>query len=217
MHQSLLLIAAVIGVGIFHTLVPDHWVPIALAARQAGWTRAQTGRAAFGAGLGHTGSTLLIGVIVWLAGVAFAQRFGHAVELLSSAALVAFGVWTALAALRELRGGGPHHERVHAARDERERRSARLTLMLILGSSPMLEGIPAFFAASRFGFELLLLMALAFAASTVVTYVALCVASADAMHRISLGPLERYGELISGGVIAAIGVIFAIWPVGPRG
>jgi len=77
---ALLLVAAVAAVGVFHTIVPDHWAPIALLARQRGWSRIQTAKAAAGAGLGHTISTLLIAIVVWIAGVAFASRLGQLVD-----------------------------------------------------------------------------------------------------------------------------------------
>ena len=73
---ELLLVAAVATVGVLHTIVPDHWVPIALIARQRGWSKSETALAALKAGIGHVLSTLLIATVVWLAGVTFAQRFG---------------------------------------------------------------------------------------------------------------------------------------------
>jgi hypothetical protein len=88
-----LLIGAVAAVGVLHTVVPDHWVPITLIARQQGWTRGEVARAALVAGTGHTVSTLLIGLVVWIAGVAFATRFGNLVSTVSSLALIAFGAW----------------------------------------------------------------------------------------------------------------------------
>ena len=45
------------------------------------------------------------------------------------------------------------------------------------------------------------------------TYVVLCVASVAGLQRISLGPLERYGEVLSGAFIAAVGLVFLIFPV----
>ena len=60
----------------------------------------------------------------------------------------------------------------------------------------MVEGIPAFFAASRNGGALIALMAVVFALSTILTYVALCVLSTAGLQRIPLGPVERYGEAI---------------------
>ncbi len=204
--EALLLVFAVIAVGILHTLVPDHWVPITLLARARGWTRAQAARAAFGAGLGHTLSTLAIGVLVWVAGVAFAARFGNLLSILSGVALIVFGGWIAIGGWRELHA--------HDSNDRHEQRhdssGSRTSLMLILGSSPMVEGIPAFFAAAKFGPGLIALMSVCFAMSTIATYVALCTLSGAALERLHLGPLERYGEVLSGAIIALVGIVFIL-------
>jgi len=224
-QQAALLVLAVVAVGILHTLVPDHWAPIALLARQSGWTRVQTARAAFIAGFGHTVSTLAIGIIVWLAGVAFAERFGRDVSVASSLALIGFGGWIAISSWREARGDAHHHHGLGEEHDHEHdvdiasgaarlaKPNARMALLLILGSSPMIEGIPAFFAASKFGFGLIALMSVLFAASTIATYMVLCVYSHAALERVSFGPLEKYGEVLSGAFIAIVGVVFLIWPI----
>jgi ABC-type nickel/cobalt efflux system permease component RcnA len=398
-----LLVGAVAVVGVLHTIVPDHWVPITLIARQQAWSKGETARASLQAATGHVVSTLLIASIVWLAGVAFAERFGQIVNTVSSLALIAFGGWIAISAWRELRGGhghghshafphlhghghghghghepaarvgsvhGPELQRIatgegaielsifeagvpprfrltgaHAGafraethRDggggelymfanhgtywesveeipephqfevvvtldhgghahsytthftehehgdgehghghghddhapapaddplyapsggltavltrhvhphrhgalhahwhdhtpssahpvtaeietapplhaHRHKTTMRTALLLILGSSPMIEGIPAFFAAGKYGIGLIAVMAVVFAISTIATYMILCVYSTAGLQRVSLGSFERYGEVLSGAFIAAIGAIFWIWPV----
>jgi hypothetical protein len=70
---ELLLVAAVATVGVLHTIVPDHWVPITLIARQRGWSKSETARAALQAGIGHVLSTLLIALVVWLPGGRFCR------------------------------------------------------------------------------------------------------------------------------------------------
>ncbi len=395
---ELLLIGAVAAVGVLHTIVPDHWVPITLLARQRGWSRRETARASLQAGMGHVLSTLLIAVIVWAAGVAVAQRFGRVVDTASSLALIAFGGWIAVSAWREMRreaGHGHSHSHSHGhlhgddftpgaihgperqhvplgeggldlsifeagvpprfrlsgiaadsvraetrredgtrqiflfanhgtywesveeipephqfrvtltieqsgavrpvatefrehdhgpvghghghAHDDRDalapehdplyaplrgdtalltrhfhvhrhgqttlhahwhdhapatshaiaaaidstpplhehrhKTTARTALLLILGSSPMVEGIPAFFAAVKYGIGLIAIMAAVFALSTIATYVLLCVSSTAGLERLRFGALERYGEVLSGGFIALVGVAFWLWPV----
>lgn len=282
---ELLLLGGVIAVGVLHTIVPDHWLPITILARQQGWSQGETAWAAARAGFGHVISTLVLGVAVWLGGVALAERFGTIVDLASSAALVAFGAWIALSAWREIAGaGGHHHHAPHEARghhhrdhggghrhhhdDEQEgdplylplgggvavlahshvhrhgggqphvhwhdhpratahetaaaptadpplhqhrhKMAGRAVLVLILGSSPMVEGIPAFFAASRYGGALIGVMAAAFAVSTMATYVVLCVASTAGLRWLRFGRFERYGEVLSGAFIALIGLAFGI-------
>ena len=272
---AFLLLAAVVAVGVLHTMVPDHWVPIAMLARQHGWSRAETARAAAQAGFGHVVSTLIIGAVIWLLGVAAAQRFGGIVDTLSSVALIGFGSWFVIAGLREIRHGhdghhhghghshdhGHHHghgghghdhthnegvmRHVHLHRhegrsphvhihahalatahaitaavefdpplhDHTHKVTGRGALLLILGSSPMIEGVPAFFAAGKFGVGLIVTMSLLFAASTMATYVVLCTVSAQGLERVRLGALERYGEVLSGGFIALVGLAFWIWPI----
>lgn len=265
---ALLLLAAVVAVGILHTFVPDHWVPITVLARQYGWSRAETARAAAQAGFGHVVSTLIIGAVIWVLGLATAQRFGGIVDTLSSLALIGFGGWFVIAGLRELHhahghardhghndhdhghGHGhthgetmirhvhlhrhenrpPHvHLHVHAyatahpitaaiecdppLHNHRHKATGRGALLLILGSSPMIEGVPAFFAAGKFGVGLIVAMSLLFAASTIVTYVVLCTVSAQGLERVRLGALERYGKILSGGFIVLVGLALWIWPI----
>ena len=397
---QLLLVAAVAAVGVLHTIVPDHWVPITLIARQQGWSKSETARASLQAGIGHVVSTLVIALAVWLAGVAFAERFGHLVDTASSLALIAFGGWIAISSWRDLRSHGGHghshshdfphlhgdsddarqssvhgselqhiptqegvvelsifeagvpprfrlsgvtadavtvqtrregderqdfvfanhgtywesveeipephqfavsvtidhddnahryetqftehdhghhdhdhghghghdHEaapeddplyaplrgetavlkrHVHTHRhgrasvhahwhdhipasshsitaeietappthDHRHKTTARTALLLILGSSPMVEGIPTFFAAGKYGVGLIAVMAVVFAISTIATYVLLCVYSTAGLQRVRLGAFERYGEVLSGAFIALVGLAFWIWPV----
>ena len=49
-------------------------------------------------------------------------------------------------------------------------------------------------------------MALVFAAATVVTYVAVSCFAIAGLQRTSLGPLEKYGEVLSGAFVALVGV-----------
>lgn len=269
--------------GVLHTMVPDHWVPLTLFARQRGWSKGETAWRALQAGTGHVLSTLALALLFWLLGVAAAARFGSFLGTLSSLGLVLFGGRIALSAWRELHphghhghghhhhdGGGHHHHaaeadsalgdplylplgggvavltrHVHlhrhgpglphshwhdhaetsahpvaaslAAEPPRHRHRHRMTprtaALLVLGSSPMVEGIPAFFAAARYGAGLIAIMSAVFAVSTIATYLALCLASVSGLERLRFGAVERYGEVLSGGFIALVGVLFGLWPL----
>jgi hypothetical protein len=100
----------------------------------------------------------------------------------------------------------PLHEHQHKT-------SARTALLLILGSSPMVEGIPIFFAAGKYGIGLIIVMSIVFAISTIATYVLLCVYSTAGLQHVRLGAFERYGEVLSGAFIALVGISFWVWPV----
>ena len=55
-------------------------------------------------------------------------------------------------------------------------------------------------------------MAGLFALSTIATYVVLCVYSTAGCSGCGSAPFERYGEVLSGAVIALVGLIFGLWP-----
>jgi hypothetical protein len=202
-----LLVGAVAGVGVLHTVVPDHWLPLALLARQRGWSKTETARAAVQAGIGHVLSTLLLAIVFWAAGTILAARFGRLIDAASSLALMGFGAWITCSAWLELhRPKHPPHHHPHLSKT-----SNRTALLLILGSSPMVEGIPAFFAAAKYGVGLLGVMTAVFAISTVATYVLMSVSSAAGLQKLRLGSIERYGEVLSGAFIVLVGLVFGIW------
>lgn len=224
--SQLLLIGAVFAVGVLHTMVPDHWLPITVIARQRGWSKTETARAALQAGTGHVISTLVIAVVVWIAGATVAKRYGTIIDTASNLALIGFGLWLAVSAWREQHRQQPHshHGRVNAAHHADEHkinisavttnhRRSRTALLLIVGSSPMVEGIPAFFAAGKYGVWLIVIMSFVFALSTIATYVLLSVFSATRLQRLNFGAFERHGEVLSGATIAAVGLAFWVWPL----
>lgn len=223
-NAQLLLVGAVAVVGVLHTIVPDHWVPITLIARQRGWTKAETISAAIKAGTGHVLSTLTITLVVWFAGVAVATHFGHMVDLASSVALIGFGLWIAIGAWLEMRHGGHGHSHDHSHsydqgyeehhhHDHPVKTKNRTALILILGSSPMVEGIPVFFAAGKYGAVLIVIMSVVFGISTIATYVVLCTLSTAGLQNVQFGTFEKYGEVFSGAFIAVVGLVFWIRPV----
>src|SRR5579863_6037270 len=114
MTTAWVLVVAVAAVGVLHTLVPDHWGPIVVVARQQGWSRLQTARAAALAGFGHVSSTLIFGVVLWALGATVASRYSHLVDLVAACALIVFGLWIAYGGWREVRAGHDHEHAGHA-------------------------------------------------------------------------------------------------------
>lgn len=208
MTAAPILVGTVAAVGVLHTLVPDHWAPIVVIARQRAWSRLRTMRAAALAGFGHVSSTLLLGIVLWVLGATVATHYGHVVNVVAALALIAFGLWIAVAGWRDLHPAGDRHDHAHGhdRAGSRVEASQRTTLLLILGSSPMVEGLPAFLAASTYGFAVLATMAAVFGAATILTYVVVTGAAMRGLERVSLGPLERYGEVLSGLVVAGVGI-----------
>ncbi len=69
MAQELsILLTAAASIGFIHTVLgPDHYVPFIMIARARKWSLVKTGWVTFLCGLGHIGSSVLLGLI----GIAF--------------------------------------------------------------------------------------------------------------------------------------------------
>src|SRR3989344_5367290 len=69
MHKSyLLLLASTFSIAFLHALAPDHWVPFAVIGRAQKWSRPKLLFVTFLSGIGHIGSSILLGSIGILLG-----------------------------------------------------------------------------------------------------------------------------------------------------
>lgn len=73
MNSIPLLLLAAAGVGIAHSILPDHWVPLAVIARANRWTLPRTAKISFLAGLGHVAVSLILGILLAAVGLALRQ------------------------------------------------------------------------------------------------------------------------------------------------
>ena len=109
----LLLIAAG-TVGFLHSILPDHWVPLAVVARTQRWSIARTARTSLLASVGHVLTSIVLGGIIAGVGLQFRKTFetqqGHIVGVVLVLTGVGFLIWG-------LSGHGHHH---HDHADEHE-------------------------------------------------------------------------------------------------
>src|SRR5947209_20084421 len=73
MTAALALLLAAAGVGIGHAVLPDHWVPLAVASRAQHYPLRRTLRLSTAAGAAHVLLSLLLGAIVIAVGLRFRQ------------------------------------------------------------------------------------------------------------------------------------------------
>ncbi|HHQ47795.1 MAG TPA: hypothetical protein ENK19_02820, partial [Acidobacteria bacterium] len=71
------MIAAAIGVAAAHTVLgPDHYLPFVMLARARNWSRRRTLVVTILCGLGHVGSSIVLGGLGVAAGVALSHLRG---------------------------------------------------------------------------------------------------------------------------------------------
>ena len=99
MHSTslLLLLGAAATVAIFHSILPDHWVPLAVVARTQRWNLLRVARVSALASVGHVVASLMLGGIIALIGLQFQRELdtqqGHIVGIVLVLTGVGFLIW----------------------------------------------------------------------------------------------------------------------------
>jgi len=238
MHSTsipLLLVAAG-TVGFLHSILPDHWVPLAVIARTQRWSLARTARTSLLASIGHVVTSIILGGIIALVGLQFRSTFeaqqGHIVGVILVLTGIGFVVWWLVA-----RDGHGHHHHDHQhhhnaglheplehieeeslellktgaatekpADQSPARRLAAIAVPFGAAASPDLTILPIFLAASAVGIGTIIGVLTTFSAVTLATFVALTVAATIAGYQVKGDWLEDHGNLITAVVLLAIGI-----------
>lgn len=109
MHPTpvILLVAGAASVGLVHSILPDHWVPLAVVARTHRWSTARLARTTFLAAGGHVLTSIALGSVIALIGLQFRRQIeaeqGHIVGGVLVITGLGFLVWG-------LTGHGHAHE-----------------------------------------------------------------------------------------------------------
>jgi nickel/cobalt exporter len=227
-----LLLATAVSTALFHTLIPDHWLPFVLLGRARGWSgRTTAAVSGLSAGI-HVALSAALGFLaVWL-GLEAARALGESLERAAPFVLIVFGLAYAAWAWRKgghFHPGGTllHHpeERegcsgeegseaghLHYHADEAligntKGRSA-VALAAIVGINPCVLILPLLLQSAGRGVLAVGAVLAAYAGTTVALMVGLSVAGVLGTARFRLPAAARHMEPISGLVIAAAGAVF---------
>jgi nickel/cobalt transporter (NicO) family protein len=112
--MTLLLLGAA-TVGIVHSLLPDHWVPLAVVARMQRWSLVRVGRVSALAAGAHVLASIVLGGVLAIVGL----QFQHAIETQQGHIV---GAVLALSGLGLLIWGMTGHGHMHEHEDSHQHR-----------------------------------------------------------------------------------------------
>jgi len=194
------LILSAIGVGLVHSLAPDHWLPFASLAQAQGWSRKKLLVVSFLAGLGHVGSSFVLGGLGIVLGMGLAHLEG--VESfrgnIAGFLLIGFGIAYALWGLKHIRDYHLHFHKGEIV--------TFWTLMAIFVFGPCEPLIPLMFLAVQHGWSGIWLTTTAFSVTTVFMVVAQSMLAFMGLSLLPQRSLEKWSHVMAGGVIALTGL-----------
>ncbi|MDD5208363.1 MAG: sulfite exporter TauE/SafE family protein [Elusimicrobiales bacterium] len=224
-NNAILLTAA--SLGFIHTVLgPDHYVPFIALAKARNWTAARTATVTFLCGVGHVGSSVLIG----LAGIAFGTSVsklqwleglrGDAAGWLLLSFGLAYMLWGIKKAIKGEKhshfhshdGVSPHshehpHETEHAHVHGNTSSVTPWALFIIFIFGPCEPLIPVLmYPAMKSGLGQAMAAAAVFSAVTITTMMITVFLLLSGVRLFPVERMERYAHALAGFTIFACGI-----------
>ena len=195
-----LLMASTLSIGVLHALAPDHWVPFVGIGKARKWSKAKLAWITLVCGIGHVGSSILIGSIGIVLGFSLTNLEGLESQRgqVAGLLLVGFGLAYAVWGMKHL---GRH---THGESDPN--RSITLwALMAIFVLGPCEPLIPLMFVGAAHGWHAVFLVSLLFGGVTLLMMVGQALLGFNAADFLPLRKLEPYSHSMAGLIIALTG------------
>ena len=230
----LLLCGTAATIGTVHTLTgPDHYIPFVAMAKVGRWSLPKTIAVTLVCGVGHVGSSVVLGCIGISLGVALGKlewfegiRGGLAGWLLLGFGL-AYLAWGIRRAIRNqphshihVHPNGSTHEHVHQHHDEHahahteDKQAQSMTpwiLFVIFVFGPCEPLIPLLmFPAAELSVAGIVLVSLVFAVCTLATMTTMVLIGVLGLSQVSFAWLGRYSHALAGLALAMCGAAIKI-------
>jgi len=205
--ELVILCTTAASVALMHTLLgPDHYLPFIAMARAGRWSAARTAWITVLCGIGHILSSVLLGVLGISCGIALGRlEAAESVRgTLAAWGLAAFGLVYFLWGLRRARARHGH-EHVHLEAGGTSLKPWVLFTIFVLGPCEPLIPLLMYPAARSSVLGLWLVTGI-FAGVTIAAMLGVVLVSFLGIHRLPLGPLERYSHALAGAIICLCGV-----------
>jgi sulfite exporter TauE/SafE len=226
--QLVILIGSAAAIGAVHTVLgPDHYLPFIMISKARGWSLAKTTWVTVLCGLGHVGSSIVLGLIGIAAGITLRrlELFESTRGDIAAWLLMAFGlVYAAWGISRAVRNK-PHthrhshadgiehehshtHNGEHAHPHDRARRGVTpwvLFTIFVFGPCEPLIPLLMYPAAAESVWGVVLVAAV-FGLVTIGVMTAIVLAATFGLGFISVTRFARFGHALAGAIIFLCGV-----------
>lgn len=200
----LLLLASTFSIAFLHALAPDHWMPFAVMGKAKKWSKSKLLLVTFLSGIGHVGSSILLGALGLLLGFSLTRLSAvesHRGEI-ALWLLIGFGIAYTVWGLKKARED--KHE--HIDTDSLMSKTITLwTLFAIFVLGPCEPLIPLMFLATKYGWQGIFGTSLVFFIVTIFMMLTQGLLAYFGIQLIRQDIVERYSHAFAGLVIALTG------------
>lgn len=224
-NEILLLAGTAASIGFFHTLLgPDHYLPFIFMAKARKWSIFKTSWITVACGIGHVGSSILLGIIGYTFGIALGklELFEGVRGDMAAWAFVIFGLGYFIWGLRRAIINKPHkhkhihkdgtmhmHEHTHAEEHNHvhKKNITPWILFTIFVLGPCEPLIPVLmYPAAESSTSGMIFIAVVFAIITIATMLAVVLIATFGFNFVKFGKLERYTHALAGFIVLLSGI-----------
>lgn len=200
-------------IAVIHALAPDHWMPFIMIGNAQKWSKTKLMTATFLAGLGHVGSSIILGVVGIALGIGLLKIKGivESVAKVGGILLIGFGIFYMLWGLKHMKD--EHTSYLSADRDKLNKKRGIIstwTLIAIFVLGPCEALIPLMFIATFYGWLGIVTITLSFSVMTILMMMVQTILAYVGIQKIHLEALHKFSHAIAGAIIALTGIIVMI-------
>lgn len=227
-QELIILLATAASIGFFHTLFgPDHYLPFIVMSKARNWSMFKTSWITVLCGLGHVGSSIILGIIgiAFGIGISSIEIFESFRGNIAAWLFIAFGLgymtWGIKKALRNkphthmhLHSNGSMHshehthgnEHIHVHKEEKKNLTPWI-LFTIFVFGPCEPLIPILmYPAAKSSVMWTVWVAVVFSLVTILTMLSVVLISSYGIKLLPFGKLEKYSHAIAGATILLSGI-----------
>ena len=198
------IISGSLLLSLVHAAIPNHWLPIVAIGKSERWTMRETLNATVLIGAAHIASTIIIGVLIGLAG--FRLSSNHA-ELAHWIAPVVLAVLGLIFIASDFIGKGHRHHNHFDETGGRSKRAIVGSMVVAMFFSPCIELEVYFLPAGAFGWSGILTTSVIYLFATVSTMLLLVYVGTKGLSRLNWHIFEHHQKTLTGVILIALAAL----------
>jgi len=232
-NELILLLITAISIGFIHTILgPDHYLPFIVMNKSGKWSNQKTFWVTVLSGIGHVGSSVVIGLFGIFLGIAVhkLQFFESVRGNIAAWLFITFGLVYTIWGLRKARKKKPHthfhyhpdghahthththlpgHSHIHEKTQKANLTPWILFTIFVLGPCEPLIPI-LMYPAVKSSYSTLFIVTVAFGLVTITTMTSIVFLSIYGLNKLNLKKIEPYSHALAGGTIflSGLGIVF---------
>lgn len=197
------LIIGSFSLSIIHALIPNHWIPLVAISKAEKWSTRETMLATFVTAFFHLLSTILIGILVGIAGIKLSESYEEIFHIATPSVLIVLGLVFLIIGLSK------HNHHHHSVDIKNKKSKTAIIISLAIGMffSPCIELEAYYLQAATFGTKGIFAVSVIYLFITLSLIMGLVYLGLKGINHFKVDFLEHHSKTITGGVLILLGVI----------